>query len=181
MLKLNVSFAECQDLIAQCLRIEASERILLEDILRHPWMTKSDINPSSTPSSMSSSHHHNNQAKNTQVMSLVAGGCHPNQPLVNSVTNCSSEQNQHKPSLNSVGSCVSSSTDEGSNLESPQHRISKGPPVFQQPQTPPSRLRAPNSAPQVTLQHPASLCNGWIVLPAASNSNEEPESMKVQF
>ena len=57
---------ECQDLIAQCLRIEAAQRILLEDVLRHPWMLQdgsnngsvlpnSDTNSSSQPSVMTSS------------------------------------------------------------------------------------------------------------------------------
>lgn len=34
---------ECQDLIHQCLRLRPNERISLEDILSHPWLTMSPI------------------------------------------------------------------------------------------------------------------------------------------
>lgn len=89
---------ECQDLIAQCLRIEPSQRILLEDILRHPWM-RQDATSSELPAST-----------NLVMTSSVTSNGIP----------C---ENQHKPSLNSVGSCVSSSTDECES--SPQHCYKK--------------------------------------------------------
>jgi len=88
---------ECQDLIAQCLRIEPSQRILLEDILRHPWM-RQDASSSELPAST-------------------------NLVMTSSVTSNQGCENQHKPSLNSVGSCVSSSTDECES--SPQHCYKK--------------------------------------------------------
>ena len=94
----NYTFiSECQDLIAQCLRIEPSQRILLEDILRHPWMKMEE--------------HPNN------LMSMTHS----------QVTSSGLTENQHKPSLNSVGSCVSSSTSDEceSTLTSPQHSYKK--------------------------------------------------------
>ena len=98
-----VSLLECQDLIAQCLRIEPSQRILLEDILRHPWMRQD------CPAAPAAS----NLVMTSSVTS-TGGPC----------------ENQHKPSLNSVGSCVSSSTDECES--SPQHCYKK-PHLQQQP------------------------------------------------
>ena len=98
ILIMNLIFPlECQDLIAQCLRIEPSQRILLEDILRHPWM-RQDASSSELPAST-------------------------NLVMTSSVTSNQGCENQHKPSLNSVGSCVSSSTDECES--SPQHCYKK--------------------------------------------------------
>jgi len=34
---------ECQDLVKACLRVSPTERVKLEDILLHPWMTKDDV------------------------------------------------------------------------------------------------------------------------------------------
>ena len=133
-----VCFTECQDLIAQCLRIEPSQRILLEDILRHPWMR---LEENCTLSS-------NNLIQMTSSASngLNGGG---------------QSENQHKPSLNSVGSCVSSSTSDEceSSLTSPQHCYKKQPPSNLGVQQP--RLRPPNSAPQTTSITKAT----WIAQP----------------
>lgn len=122
---------ECQDLIAQCLRIEATQRILLEDVLRHPWMRQ-------------------------EMTSELPMGCSipPQCPNGTGSSGSSSEvglgsnSNQHKPSLNSVGSCISTSTDECTN-ESPQHIIS----TASRTSSLKLRLRPPNSAPQ-TLPSP---------------------------
>ena len=106
-------FTECQDLIAKCLRIEASQRILLEDVLRHPWMKLENNGGSSSTTGINSS-------TLSHAPSVMANS-------INSPTTVNnSAENQHKPSLNSVGSCVSSSTDEdGCSSESPQHKISR--------------------------------------------------------
>ena len=106
-------FTECQDLIAKCLRIEASQRILLEDVLRHPWMKLENNGGSSSTTGINSS-------TLSHAPSVMANS-------INSPTTVNnSAENQHKPSLNSVGSCVSSSTDEGGcSSESPQHKISR--------------------------------------------------------
>ena len=111
-------FSECQDLIAKCLRIEASQRILLEDVLRHPWM-KLGTNSTIT-SGISSTLSQPSMSQPSMAVSLNSPG----------VSN--SAENQHKPSLNSVGSCISSSTDGGGySSESPQHKISR-PQVMQE-------------------------------------------------
>ena len=117
-----LEFTECQDLIAQCLRIEATQRILLEDVLRHPWMRLEAEHLSSCPNGNSAS-----------VASNSEGG---------------SNSNQHKPSLNSVGSCVSSSTDECT-TESPSHNnlITQTSRTLSASKL---RLRPPNSAPQTS-------------------------------
>jgi proto-oncogene serine/threonine-protein kinase Pim-3 len=40
---------ECQDLVKACLRISPNERLKLDEILRHPWMTiDSKISPSAS-------------------------------------------------------------------------------------------------------------------------------------
>jgi serine/threonine protein kinase len=145
---------ECQDLIAKCLRIEASQRILLEDVLRHPWMKLENNGGSSSTTGINSS-------TLSHAPSVMTNS-------INSPTTVNnSAENQHKPSLNSVGSCVSSSTDEGGcSSESPQHKISR-PQVLpqytqtvQQPFQP--RLRPPNSAPETSIKPAPS---AWIVFP----------------
>ena len=141
------------------MRIEAAQRILLEDILRHPWMRLDTSN------------------------SKTFGGC--NTPTLtstdstNSINNpvSSTTENQHKPSLNSVGSCISSSTDESSSQKSPS--CGKRPPVRgcviseKQP-----RLRPARSAPQTTGPTPAA----WVMVPFPVNNLivcEAPSSEKI--
>ena len=65
--------SECKDLIIQCLRINPRERIELEEILHHPWMSLSGSDPrlfvsgltmavaSSAPTSIALDHHHHHR------------------------------------------------------------------------------------------------------------------------
>jgi serine/threonine protein kinase len=166
---LLLSFVECQDLIAQCLQIDASQRLLLEDVLRHPWMRmrfdceKCDAStpvvasscpqPSMAPPGTSSNGvacycRHSVAASSEATSGTVAAMMMVANNMMVANTN------QHKPSLNSVGSCVSSSTSTDECLDSPQH-------TFQRLKvTPRPRLRPPNSAPQASRTTAA-----WILLP----------------
>lgn len=66
--------AECQDLVRQCLRVEAAERASLSSILCHPWLNTADSSPLPQPG-----------------LPIP----HPHLP---------SNNNSHQESLNSVGS-----------------------------------------------------------------------------
>ena len=50
--------AECQDLIRQCLQVQADQRPSLETVFRHPWLLGSDQLPPTHH------HHHRHQAGN---------------------------------------------------------------------------------------------------------------------
>lgn len=151
-------------MIAQCLRIEATQRILLEDVLRHPWMRQEMT--SELPMGCSIPPQCPNETGGG--LSFSTGGTNSSQ---NSSSTCCSEvggvvglglgnsnSNQHKPSLNSVGSCISTSTSDEcttSSSESPapeQHIISMKTASKSSSRTTGSslklRLRPPNSAPQ---------------------------------
>lgn len=160
---INFLFTECQDLITQCLRIEASQRILLEDVLRHPWMRGQHQESSHSSCSI--------QGPPRIEYSVLATSCPVNSETKVLVPLAS--ENQHKPSLNSVGSCVSSSTDECA--ESPQH--------LRPLQLRSSRLcssqraRPPNSAPQTsscTTTTSKSFVEWINKQPPASSPHQQP-------
>ena len=138
-------------MIAQCLRIEATQRILLEDVLRHPWMRQEMTSelpmgcsiPPQCPNGTGSS---GNSSQNCSEVGGLGG---------------SNSNNQHKPSLNSVGSCISTSTDECTS-ESPQHIISTT--ASRTSSSLKLRLRPPNNSAPQTLPSPHQQQLHWPMM-----------------
>ena len=99
---------ECQDLICQCLRVQASKRLRLEDILSHPWLLMAPIN-----NPVSGGDQQMAVAANATTVTASSAPVHPVIiPIPRKVSI------SHHQSLNSVGSSSSGSVSAESSTSS---------------------------------------------------------------
>lgn len=125
-------FAECQDIIRQCLKVRPQSRPHLEDILNHAWMTipldppqtspspsispspSPSLSPSHSPSSSASGHPPVSTNCPTENANQTVAAASPTSPATQAVTanSIKADAKMSKPSTTNTTSTTSKKSDE---------------------------------------------------------------------
>jgi len=103
--------AECKDLIQSCLCVCPENRIQLNDMLNHPWMTKTKMSSLSAPTTPS--HHHQTTTNNTTA--VLKNSSALNMLSASSSSTCSVSTHTSSSCSSSVSTSSGSSSSYSSN------------------------------------------------------------------
>ena len=118
---------ECQDLVRRCLRLRPADRISIEDILQHPWMTANLENLTPTPAT-------SNAATTTTSASSVAPSSASSLSVSSMSTSSSSSMSSSDSAMSTKNNSSSSSSFSPSQSAASLHMFHHQPPQQQQQQ-----------------------------------------------